>query len=106
MLHLGERIRNLYVDKLGLLPPVVDESTPLFIRASPYSRALESTHHALLGLYPLRFREQSYAPSIVMRSLMDENLMPNETHCQRFIQMMKAYTRRAADQCLCGQGCL
>ena len=100
MLELGQRIRHLYVDQLNFMPKTVSEPDGLYVRASPYSRALESTHHAFLGLYPLRWRARAYVPQITVRSFLDETLLPNETYCLRFIQMMKAYSQRSADRCL------
>lgn len=100
MLQLGQRIRHLYVDQLKFMPKTVSEPDGLYLRASPYSRALESTHHAFLGLYPLRWRARAYVPQMVVRSFQDETLLPNETYCLRFIQMMKAYSQRSADRCL------
>lgn len=100
MLQLGQRTRHLYVDQLKFMPKTVSEPDALYLRASPYSRAQESTHHAFLGLYPLRWRARAYVPKIVLRSFRDETLLPNETYCLRFMQMMKAYSQRSADRCL------
>ena len=101
MLRLGQQIRHLYIDQLGFMPRVIsnDDLGSLYIRASPFPRALESTHQAFLGLYPLKCRARGFVPEIVARSPVDETLLPNEDYCTRFICMMKQYSQRAAEVC-------
>ena len=99
MIELGERIRHLYVDQLGFIPRVIQDQDTLYIRASCWQRALESTHQAFLGLYPFQYRAKGFVPEITQRSPRDETLMPNEDYCVRFIEMMKAYSERAAERC-------
>ncbi|KAJ2511999.1 hypothetical protein H4217_007106 [Coemansia sp. RSA 1939] len=59
--RVGAYLRELYVDKLGILPRAIDgadTSRPvsdwLYIRATDYSRVLQSTFALLTGLYPQR----------------------------------------------------
>ncbi|KAI9790928.1 MAG: hypothetical protein M1816_004689 [Peltula sp. TS41687] len=93
-LDLGRRLRHLYVHQIRFLPEVIADDATIYMRASPFSRALESVQQAFLGLYPSRARAAAFpGPTIYMRNPAEETLLPNEDYCARFIQMSKAYAR-------------
>lgn len=99
-LDLGRRLRHLYVDQLRFLPEMLGDDATIYLRASPFSRALESLQQAFLGLYPSNARAAAFpGPTIYMRNPAEETLLPNEDYCLRFIQMSKAFARRTADRC-------
>ncbi|KAJ2563383.1 hypothetical protein IW140_006143 [Coemansia sp. RSA 1813] len=52
--RVGRHLRDLYVDKLGILPRNIGAkpSDWLYVRATDYSRVLQSTFALLTGLYP------------------------------------------------------
>ena len=99
-LDLGRRLRYLYVQQLGFLPETISLSNMVYLRSSPFPRALASLQQAFTGLYPAEKRDKFCPkPTIVTRGLVDETLMPNEDYCQRFIQLSKAFSRRTAERC-------
>ncbi|KAJ1798938.1 hypothetical protein LPJ59_002171 [Coemansia sp. RSA 2399] len=52
--RVGRHLRELYVDKLGIIPQSIGAkpSDWLYIRSTDYSRVLQSTFALLTGLYP------------------------------------------------------
>lgn len=98
---LGRRLRTLYVDRLGFLPPSLTPSAAgsLYLRATPIPRALESMQQALHGLYPAHTRDADLPPlTILARAPGDETLFPNDSNCRRFAQLSRAFAQRAADR--------
>ena len=99
-LSLGRRLRHLYVHQLGFLPDVVSDPRMIYLRSSPWPRAMESLQQVFTGLYPAETRNRAFPrPTIVMRRLIDETLLPNEVYCERFIQLAKAFSKRTAIKC-------
>lgn len=99
--NLGRRLRTLYVDRLGFLPPSLTPATSasLYLRATPIPRALESLQQTLHGLYPSHTRDAALAPlTILGRTPADETLFPNEGNCRRFAVLARAFAQRAADR--------
>lgn len=97
---LGQRLRDLYVSKLGLLPETLDPATAssVYLRSTPIPRAQESTQQAFTGLYPATQRSADLPPPVlVSRSFADETLFPNEGGCKRFAEIAKAFANRAAE---------
>lgn len=97
---LGERLRDLYVSKLGLLPDVIDSATAssIYLRSTPMPRAQESAQQTFTGLYPATKRSADFEPPVmVSRSFADETLFPNEGGCKRFAELAKSFANRAAD---------
>jgi acid phosphatase len=97
---LGQRLRDLYVSKLSLLPEVLDAAaaSSVYLRSTPIPRALESTQQAFTGLYPTVKRSPDLPPPVmVSRSFQDETLYPNEGACKRFAELAKAFANRAAE---------
>ena len=100
MLLLGRRIRHLYVNQLGFLPELLADPASVYLRATPFPRTLTSLQQVIVGLYPPNKRAESIRSfQITTRNLSDETLLPNETHCERFIQLIKAFSRKAAGRC-------
>ncbi|KAH7313336.1 putative acid phosphatase [Stachybotrys elegans] len=96
---LGRRLRRLYVDQLGFLPPAVIATDFLYLRSTPIPRALESLQQALHGLYPPHTRAANLPPpTILSRAVADETLFPNDSNCRRFAVLARAFARRAADR--------
>ena len=52
--ELGVRLRRLYVDQLGFLPPALANADAFYLRATPIPRALDSMQETFTGLYPPR----------------------------------------------------
>ena len=99
-LSLGRRLRHLYVLQLGFLPDLISDPNMIYLRSTPWPRTLESLQQVFTGLYPTDKRISTFPrPTIVMRRLVDETLLPNEDHCKRFIQLAKAFSKRTADRC-------
>ncbi|KAI1176270.1 histidine acid phosphatase [Nemania sp. FL0916] len=96
---LGARLRTLYVDQLGFLPPVLRDAESLYLRATPIPRALESLQQAFIGLYPPHTRSPSFPPpTILQRHINEETLFPNESNCRRFAALSRAFAQRTADR--------
>lgn len=98
-LALGQRLRDLYVNKLGFLDETLSpiSTASVYLRATPIQRALESTQQAFTGLYPQSQRTPGLPPPvIVQRAMQDETLFPNEGGCKRFGELAKAFADRAA----------
>lgn len=98
-LQLGERLRSLYVDRLGFLPATVNSADFIYLRATPVPRALESLQQTFAGLYPTSSRTANFPPpTILTRALSDETLLPNESSCRRFAVLARAFGQRTADR--------
>ena len=98
---LGKRLRSLYVDRLGFLPPSLGPSNAdsLYLRSTPIPRALESMQQALHGLYPPHTRAADLTEvNMLARPIGDETLFPNEGNCRRFAVLARAFAQRAADR--------
>lgn len=97
----GRRLRHLYVDRLGFLPPTVSSSTAdsLYLRSTPIPRALESMQQAFHGLYPPHTRTEDLPPlTVIGRPISEETLFPNESNCRRFAILARAFAQRAAER--------
>lgn len=100
---LGLRLRELYVDRLGFLPPAIGSADFLYLRSTPVPRALESLHQTFSALYPPSTREPGPdgkfpSPTILTRSPGDETLYPNDGNCRRFAALSRAFAQRAAER--------
>lgn len=96
---LGQRLRGLYVQQLGFLPDTINSTEFMYLRATPVPRALESLQQAFIGLYPEDKRTADLPPpTILLRDLSNEQLLPNEGGCLRFRALMKAYAKRTAER--------
>ncbi|PSN74223.1 phosphoglycerate mutase-like protein [Corynespora cassiicola Philippines] len=98
-LALGQRLRHLYVDQLKFMPNLIADSDMIYLRATPIPRALESLQQTFWGFYPPSARTADFpAPTIITRSPGDETLFPNDTRCQRFAHLTRAFAQRTADR--------
>ncbi|KAI1104224.1 histidine acid phosphatase [Jackrogersella minutella] len=96
---LGARLRELYVDRLRFLPPVLLDADALYLRATPIPRALDSVQETFTGLYPAHTRAPAFPPpAILTRAPGDETLFPNDSNCRRFAALSRAFAQRAADR--------
>lgn len=99
-LALGQRMRNLYVNQLGFLPPnLTTESAArdVYLRASPVTRSLTSLQQVFTGLYPqASSKESPIEVAIHSRFTPEENLFPNDANCRRFNQLARAFAEIAA----------
>lgn len=97
---LGRRLRHLYVDQLGFMPKIKEDSEDMYLRATPIPRALESLQQAFWGMYPSNARTLNFPPPVIVgRSVTEETLFPNETGCRRFRQLARLFADRAASRC-------
>ncbi|ROW12192.1 hypothetical protein VMCG_00696 [Cytospora schulzeri] len=97
--ELGKRFRDLYVDRLKFLPETVNSTDFMYLRSTAVPRALESLQQSFAGLYPAEARGPEFqTPTILIRSLNDETLFPNEGHCRRFVLLARAFAQRTADR--------
>ncbi|KAH8674103.1 acid phosphatase [Xylariales sp. PMI_506] len=97
--NLGTRLRRLYIDQLGFIPPTITSADSMYLRATPIPRALESLQETFLGLYPTHTRAPNFpAPTILTRAPADETLFPNDSNCRRFAALSRAFAQRAADR--------
>jgi acid phosphatase len=98
-LELGTRLRRLYVDRLGFLPPSISNTDFLYLRSTPVPRALESLQQTFSGLYPPSTRDSGLPPpTILTRAHADETLFPNDGNCRRFAALSRAFAQRTADR--------
>jgi len=100
---LGQRLRNLYVDRLGFLPSTLSSTDSFYLRSTPVPRALESLEQAFSALYPPSTRKigpdgKLANPTIFIRGPQDEILYPNEGSCRRFAALARAFAQRAAER--------
>lgn len=96
---LGQRLRGLYVQQLGFLPDTINSTDFMYLRATPVPRALESLQQVFVALYPEDKRTADLPPpTILLRNLSHEQLLPNDGGCLRFRTLMKAYGKRTADR--------
>lgn len=98
-LALGERLRSLYVDRLKFLPETISSADSIYLRATPIPRARESLQQSFAGLYPSHTRTGEFPPpTILLRTMSDETLFPNDSICRRFATLSRAFGQRTADR--------
>lgn len=98
-LALGERLRTLYVDQLKFLPNTIGSANFIYLRATPVPRALESLQQAFTGLYPRHARAANFPPpTVLVRTMADETLFPNDSTCRRFAALSQAFGQRTAQR--------
>ncbi|KAJ5901608.1 hypothetical protein N7495_002136 [Penicillium taxi] len=96
---LGRRLRHLYVDQLGFMPQIKEDSDDIYLRATPIPRALESLQQAFWGMYPSSARTLDFEPPVIWaRAINEETLFPNEGNCRRFRQLARFFADRAAQR--------
>ncbi|SPQ25981.1 e441dff3-f720-4cd3-aba0-768241b31936 [Thermothielavioides terrestris] len=101
--QLGQRLRQLYVHRLGFLPATLTSTDFLYLRSTGVPRALESLHQTFSALYPPSARAPGPdgklpTPTIITRVHSDETLYPNDGNCRRFAALSRAFAQRTADR--------
>lgn len=80
-LTLGKLLRDVYVNKLGLVSETLQDlpraENPVLFRSTAVPRAIESLHSVVAGLFPVREGPAEF----VVRQPADESLYPNSM-CQ------------------------
>lgn len=98
-LALGERLRTLYVHQLKFLPSTISSADFIYLRATPVPRALQSLQQSFAGLYPMHTRTGNFPPpTILVRTMADETLFPNDSTCRRFAALSQAFGQRTAQR--------
>ncbi|KAF8699947.1 Phosphoglycerate mutase-like protein, partial [Rhizoctonia solani] len=112
-LRVGQELRKLYVERLGLLPDVLDSHDTAYFRQvklksmiKPYlilgssstnmPRTIESLQQVLHGLYPESKIRQGFAPHIRTRHPNTESLIGNTIGCGRLAELALAFNLAAA----------
>jgi len=102
LLQLGMRMRELYVDQLGLVPPVLraSDAPMLYFRCTNVNRTLQSLEQLVTG-----FTEGSdvaprapdaFVPRIFVRNAPEENMAPQPQSCPRLATLMQRFEKEAA----------
>ncbi|CAE6438246.1 unnamed protein product [Rhizoctonia solani] len=95
-LQLGQELRKLYVERLGLLPDVLNSHKTAYFRSTNMPRTIESLQQVLHGLYPTSKIQQGFAPHIKTRHPNTENLIGNTIGCGRLAELALAFNLAAA----------
>jgi len=83
---LGARMREIYVNKLGLLSPVLN-TTELYVRSSDVWRTKQSAMAHISGLYPLAAQN---TVKLYTQPLEIEAITPNSEACPRISTLVVA----------------
>ncbi|KAK1564195.1 acid phosphatase [Colletotrichum navitas] len=95
-LELGRQLRRLYIDRLNFMPRTLHVSH-LYLRSTQYQRTFVSLQHLFRGLYPPEFVDGRLDDVLVtIADPRHETLLPPEDYDERFAQLLKDFTRRAA----------
>ncbi|KAK1992060.1 acid phosphatase [Colletotrichum falcatum] len=95
-LELGRQLRRLYIDRLNFMPQTLRVGH-LYLRSTQYQRTFVSLQNLFRGLYPPECVDGPLDDVLV--AVVDprhETLLPPEYHDERFAQLLKEFTRRAA----------
>ncbi|KAL5637961.1 hypothetical protein ACGC1H_002286 [Rhizoctonia solani] len=95
-LRLGEELRKIYIERLGLLPDTLDSHKTAYFRSTNMPRTIESLQQVLHGLYPSSKIQQGFAPHIRTRHPNTENLIGNTIGCGRLAELALAFNLAAA----------
>ncbi|KAL7316637.1 hypothetical protein PS15m_005714 [Mucor circinelloides] len=92
MTSLGNRIREVYINKLHFLPDVYDEES-IYLRSSDYIRTQESVQQLVAGgLYPKGKRPQDVTLKLRIRDPRDDLMFPNP-NCYRLRSLSKEFNK-------------
>lgn len=94
-LQVGKELRKLYVDRLGLLPDILDSHDLAYFRSTNMPRTIESLQQVLHGLYPTSKIQQGFVPQVRTRHPIDENLFGNTGACSRLAELAIAFNLAA-----------
>ncbi|CEL63245.1 hypothetical protein RSOLAG1IB_05287 [Rhizoctonia solani AG-1 IB] len=95
-LRVGQELRKLYVERLGLLPEVLDSHKTAYFRSTNMPRTIESLQQVLHGLYPDSKIQDGFAPRIRTRHPNTESLIGNTIGCGRLAELALAFNLAAA----------
>ncbi|CAO3687545.1 unnamed protein product [Rhizopus microsporus] len=96
MTGLGQRLREVYIDKLKFLPDMFDEDT-VYVRSTDYPRTQESVQQLIAGgLYPKGKRSENFVLKLRIRDPRDDNMFPNP-NCFKLRALAKEFTKTVAD---------
>jgi acid phosphatase len=104
---LGKRLRDLYIDRLGLLPKQLEmkDENKIYLRSTNMGRTIESLHSLVSGLLPetktkaddsTARRASAFVPTMLVRNGIVENLLPNTFGCSRLRDLDRKFTVFAA----------
>ncbi|CEP20088.1 hypothetical protein [Parasitella parasitica] len=92
MTSLGDRIRDIYINKLHFLPDMYNEDA-IYLRSSDYIRTQESVQQLVAGgLYPRGKRPEDVTLKLRIRDPRDDIMFPNP-HCYRLRQLSKEFNK-------------
>ena len=92
MTSLGDRIREVYINKLHFLPDVYNEES-IYLRSSDYIRTQESVQQLVAGgLYPKGKRPQDVTLKLRIRDPRDDLMFPNP-NCYRLRLLSKEFNK-------------
>ncbi|CAG8647703.1 13666_t:CDS:2 [Acaulospora morrowiae] len=93
MSKLGAHLRDLYVKRLKLLDARIsgENDGSIYLRSTYFNRTFESLHQLFIGgLYPSKYRENSFLLKIHTRDPYAENLYANQ-NCKRFFNLLSEF---------------
>ncbi|KAH6891918.1 histidine phosphatase superfamily [Coprinopsis sp. MPI-PUGE-AT-0042] len=93
----GTNLRRLYIDRLGLLPDVLNNEGSVYFRTTNMPRTTESLQEIIRALYPQDKCHPSAIPAIRVRNHKDENLIGNIYACKRLEALQIGFAKAAAD---------
>ncbi|KAI8324099.1 phosphoglycerate mutase-like protein [Martensiomyces pterosporus] len=102
MTKLGAHLRELYVNRLGFMPSVLDQSgsggpaEELYLRSTSYTRSFESLQQLLFGLYPNQPKTSSPLFSINVRPSNRENMYP-DFDCKGMARLFKEFNAKSLE---------
>ncbi|CAO1615430.1 unnamed protein product [Parajaminaea phylloscopi] len=99
-LTMGRYLREIYVQRLGLLPEEmragVDDGK-LYVRSTNMSRTIESAQQVVTGLLGADSRQSStFRPTILVRNGNVESLLPNTYSCPTLYKLDSHFSRSVA----------
>ncbi|KAF7731246.1 hypothetical protein EC973_000662 [Apophysomyces ossiformis] len=98
MTSLGNRLREIYIDKLQFLPDIFEDNA-VYLRSTDYPRTQESVQQLIAGgLYPPEKRLPGFALKIRTRDPRVDNMFPNP-NCNRLRQLAKEFKHTVAEMC-------
>ncbi|KAB5591231.1 hypothetical protein CTheo_5313 [Ceratobasidium theobromae] len=95
-LRLGEELRKLYVDRLSLLPDVLDSHHIAYFRSTNMPRTIETLQQVIYGIYPKSKIGEGFVPHVRSRHPSTENLIGNTAGCGRLAELALAFNIAAA----------
>ncbi|KAJ7599258.1 histidine phosphatase superfamily [Mycena floridula] len=95
-LNYGQALRKLYVEKLHLIPDVLQNTDAVYFRSTNMPRTIESLNQVMQGLYPTSKCHPSAVPAYIVRNGKDENLLGNTYTCKRLEILQIGFAQAAA----------